>query len=109
MSSATRNQAYSRFSIMLGYYAKDIYADNSVVYVVTEGEKNQSLVKTRTPENMFIRFQVQIRNNKFLKEIGHFENHVRLLGAMRIALCEFGIKEFMKYIKYAIKEKAWIF
>lgn len=99
----------ARFSLTIGHFAKKIIADNTTVYVITEGEAGQSLVKTISSDNMFIRYQVQIRNNKFLKEVGHFEQHVRLLGAIRIALCEFGPKEFLKYIVYAIKNKAWIF
>lgn len=99
----------SRFSLNVGHNARKVFADKSVVYVITEGEEGQSLVKTRSAENMFTRYQVSIRNNHYLKEIGHFDQHVRLLGALKIALLEFGLTEFIKYLIYAIKNKAWIF
>lgn len=99
----------ARFSITVGHYAKKIFADKTTVYVITEGEAGQSLVKSRNAENMFIRYQVQVRNNSFLKSVGHFEQHYRLLGALKIALLEFGPKEFLKYLVYAVRNKAWIF
>lgn len=99
----------ARFSLHVGHYAGKIAADPTTVYVITEAEAGQSLVKTRSAENMFIRYQVQIRNNHFLSEVGHFDQHVRLLGAIRVALIEFGVREFCKYIVYAAKNKAWIF
>lgn len=99
----------ARFSLTVGNLAKKVFADDTIVYVITEGEAGQSLVKTRSAENMFIRYQVQVRSNKFLKSVGHYDQHVRLLGAIKIALLEFGPKEFVKYIIYAIKNRAWIF
>lgn len=99
----------ARFSLTVGNHANKVFADDTIVYVITEGQAGQSLVKTRSAENMFIRYQVQIRSNKFLKSIGHYDQHVRLLGAIKVALFEFGPKEFLKYINYAIKNRVWIF
>lgn len=97
------------FSLMTGHYAKKIMADSSVVYVVTEGEAGQSLVKTVTRENAFIRYKVAIRINKFLKSIGHYDMRIRLLGALRIALTKFGLKEFYRYLKVAYQNRIGIF
>ena len=97
------------FSLMTGYNAEKIFADTSVVYVVTEGEVGQSLVKTITRENAFIRYEVAIRINKFLKTIGHYDMRIRLLGAIRIALTKFGIKEFYRYLYVAYRNRVSIF
>lgn len=97
------------FSLMTGYYAKNIMADSSVVYVVTEGEIGQSLVKTITRENAFIRYKVAIKVNKFLKSIGHYNMRIRLLGALRIALIKFGPKEFFRYLIVAYQNRIGIF
>lgn len=97
------------FSLMAGHAAKKITAVEDVVYVITEGEAGQSLVKTRNPENQFLRYQVQIRINKFLKKNGHNNVRIRLLGAIRAAYKEFGFLEMCKYIKYALSQKVSIF
>lgn len=97
------------FSLMTGHNAKCINADQSIVYVVTEGETGQSLVKTVTKENAFIRYEVSIRINKFLKTIGHYDMRIRLLGALRIALTKFGVKEFCHYLRVAYQNRIGIF
>lgn len=99
----------ARFSMMIGHFAAEVCADPAVVYVITEGEAGESLVKSRSAENMFIRYQVQIRCNAFLKSAGHFDQRTRLLGALRVALKEFGLREFFKYLFYAVKTRSWIF
>lgn len=96
------------FSLMTGHYAQKIMADSSAVYVVTEGETGQSLVKTVTRENAFIRYKVAIRINKFLKSVGHYDMRIRLLGALRIALTKFGLKEFYRYLKEAHQSRIGI-
>lgn len=97
------------FSLMTGHNAENIAVDSTEVYVVTEGSYGQSLVKTVTKENVFIRYEVAIRINKFLQSIGHYDMRIRLLGFMRIALVKFGFKEFVRYLKIAIDNKVGIF
>lgn len=97
------------FSIMTGHAAKKVHADSSVVYAVTEGESGSSLTKKRTKENWFIRYQVAIRINKFLKSEGKYQYRIRLLGFLKVVLKEFGIIEFCYFFKYAIKNKVGIF
>lgn len=97
------------FSVMTGHAAKKIHADSSVVYVVTEGESGSSLTKKRTRENWFIRYQVSVRVNKFLKSVGKYKYRIRLLGFLNIALKEFGIRVFLQFLIYALKNRVWIF
>lgn len=97
------------FSTITGHFAKKIVADNAVVYVVTEGESGQSLTKKITKENSLIRYKNAIRINKFLKSVGRYEMHIRLLGFLRIAIKYFGFYEVVKYVKIAYKEKVSIF
>lgn len=97
------------FSVTTGHSAKTITADQTIVYVVTEGEMGSSLIYTKTEEIWFIRFQVMIRVNQYLKSIGEYKYHIRLLGGLRIAWKEFGFKTFLKFLKYAYDNNAWIF
>lgn len=97
------------FSLMAGHHANKIAADKTVVYVITEGEAGQSLVKKVTRENAFIRFDTAIRENKFMKSVGRYDMHIRLLGFIRIAWKNFGLKEALKYLKYAYDNKVGIF
>jgi glycosyltransferase involved in cell wall biosynthesis len=97
------------FSLQTGHNAKRVCGDASEVYVVTEGGKGQSLIKSVTRENSFIRYETAIRINKFLKSVGHYEMHIRLLGSLRLVLKNFGLGEFFRYLKYAAKEKVSIF
>ena len=97
------------FSVQTGHNAKCVCGDASEVYVVTEGGKGQSLIKSVTRENSFIRYETAIRVNKFLKSVGHYEMHIRLLGSLRLVLKNFGLGEFFRYLKYAANEKVSIF
>lgn len=97
------------FSLVAGHKAKSIRADKAVVYVVTEGEVGQSLVKTRNRETMFCRYEVAIRKNLYLKKHGHYDQRERILGYLRVALHEFGIAEMTKYLRIAIKNGLTIF
>lgn len=96
------------FSLMTGHNAKSISANATVAYVVTEGSQGQSLVKKVTRENSFIRYDTAIRANKFLKTVGHYEMHIRLLGALHRVLKNFGLKELFRYLFYAMKNKVGI-
>ena len=93
------------FSLMSGHHAKRITADSSIVYVVTEGSIGESLVQTVTKENAIIRYQEAIKVNKFLKSVGRYEMRIRLLGALRIALVNFGLKEFFYYLRIALQNR----
>lgn len=97
------------FSLMTGCNARTITADEAIVYVVTEGEKGTSLTRSLTRDNWFIRYQVMVRVNKYLKSIGKYQYRIRLLGALRIALNEFGIKEFFRFLNYARNNGVGIF
>lgn len=97
------------FSLQTGHYAKKISADYSVVYVVTEGETGQSLTKRISKENVLIRYEGAIRINKFLKKIGRYDMHIRLLGFLRIAYSNFGFLEMTHFLKIAFQEKVDIF
>ncbi len=97
------------FSLMTGYKAKKIIADPAIVYVVTEGEKGESLVKTVTPETIFIRYKVAVRTNKFLKSINKKHMRIRLLGYIYLALKTWGPKEAFKLFCYASSQETSIF
>ena len=97
------------FSVITGHFAKTITADESIVYAVTEGENGSSLTQIRTEENYFVRFQMMIRINNFLKSINKYKYHIRLLGCLRIVWNDFGFKSFLKFLKYAIDKRACIF
>ena len=97
------------FSIMTGHYAKSITCTDAAVYMITAGESGSSLTRNRTSENLFIRFQVMVRVNKFLKTVDAYKYHTRLSGFLRIVLREYGIKEFLRYLKYAHDNKVSIF
>ena len=97
------------FSLMTGYKAQRITGDVSIVYVVTESGAGESLTKTVTRENAFVRFSSRIQINKFLKTIGRYDMHIRLLGSMRVAYKEFGVRELVRYLRTARENRVGIF
>ena len=97
------------FSLMAGHAAHKVYADNAVVYVVTEAESGRSLTKTITRENSFLRFDTRIKINMFLKSIGRYDMRIRLLGTLRLTLKDFGIKEVFRYLRYAKENGIGVF
>lgn len=97
------------FSLMTGHNADKIAADKTVVYVITEGDVGQSLMKKVTRENAFIRYDAAIRENIFMKSVGRYDMHIRLLGFLRIAWKHFGFKEMCRYLKYAWSMKVSVF
>lgn len=97
------------FSIMIGHYAKSITCADAMVYMITAGECGSSLTRTRTADNLFIRYQVAIRVNKFLKSVGKYKYHIRLSGFLRIVWKQFDHKELFRFIKYAYDNQAGIF
>ena len=105
----TRVNNDSWFSFMAGHYASKITASSNVVYVITEGEKGSSLTKTKNFDNLLIRYTCAIRINKFLKQVNHYQAHIRLLGFIRIAFMEYGVKNGLKLILIAINKSVSIF
>lgn len=97
------------FSLMAGHAAHKVFADNAVVYVVTEAESGQSLTKTVTRENSFLRYDTRIKINKFLKSIGRYDMRIRLLGTLRLTLMNFGAREVFRYLRYARENGVGVF
>lgn len=97
------------FSVQTGHAARKVTADASKVYMITAGESGSSLTRKRTSENWFIRYQVSVKVNKFLKSVGKYQYHIRLLGFLNIALKEFGFKEYLHFLNYALKNGVGIF
>lgn len=93
------------FSVLTGHYAQRITASPTIVYMITEGDVGSSLTKSHSAENQFIRFQVAVKRYKFITSVGQKKYRPKLLGALRIALFDYGPKEFLKYIRYALKNK----
>ena len=97
------------FSLMAGHSARTVFADNTVVYVVTESESGQSLITMNTRENSFLRYCTRIQINQFLKSIGRYDMRIRLLGSLRFALTHFGVLEMLRYLRVARKNKIGVF
>ena len=97
------------FSCLTGHYARKISVDTSVVYCITEGAAGQSLTKTATRDNCFVRYEERIKINSFLKSIGRYDMRIRLLGSLRMALFNFGPKEFIRYMRVAKENKIGVF
>ena len=97
------------FSIRTGHNARTIGVSKSVAYVITEGQSNTSLTRTRTASNQFTRYTVAIEQYKFMEAIGRKDLRFHLLSFVLHSLTGFGPKEFVKYIRYAISQKVNIF
>lgn len=97
------------FSLMAGHKARTIFAEDSVIYVITEGERGTSLVMTPSLENLRIRYFDAIKINKFLKSCGHYNMRIRLLGFIRMAIWRFGINEGLRFALFAFKNHLTIF
>lgn len=97
------------FSLMAGHHAQAIMAENDVVYVITEGERGSSLTKIGSIENWEIRYDCAIKTNVFLKSVGHYNVHIRLLGFIRTAFCDFGLMTGVRFLIKAINNKMSIF
>lgn len=89
------------FSLKSGCAARRICVEGTIVYVITEGEKNSSLTKTKSRENNFIRFQVAVRKNNIYIELGKPYLQTRLLPRIFHAVMNGGLKELPRYIHYA--------
>lgn len=97
------------FSLTVGHAAKKCAIDDTVCYCVTEGDKNTSLIKTKSPENEFCRYRIVIQRNHFFENIGRDDLRFRLISRIIYAFRHFGFKEGMKYLKLAHQEHQNIF
>lgn len=95
------------FSTKVGYYASTVCADNRTVYNATI--RYGSLTKTRNREIQYCRYLVQVRYNLFIKKIGkpHIQKH--LTSRVMESLIYYGPREFLKYLRVAIKNRMNIF
>lgn len=105
----TRVNNDSWFSFMAGHYASQISASSDVVYLITEGERGSSLTQIKNFDNLLIRYTCAIRINKFLKQVNKYQVHIRLLGFIRIAFKEFGVKQGIRLCLLAIKNHVSVF
>lgn len=85
------------FSLMVGYYANRIIADENIVYKVTV--RQGSITKTKSVERYFSDHCVALRKNQFLRKIGHPECQEIILSRLLIVLKNYGFKEFFRFIK----------
>lgn len=97
------------FSVMTGHLAKRVIADESVVYMITEGESGTSLSCTISKENWFMRYQVMVKVNVFLKSVGKYNYRIRLLGGLYIAWKQFGFNALWEFYTYARNRGIGIF
>ena len=97
------------FSLMAGHNARRISVDNDEVYVITEGNTGTSLTKIRTVSNTELRYDCAIKTNLFLRSVGHYGMRIRLLGYIRIAFLEFGLKVGVRFLWKAIRYRLSIF
>lgn len=97
------------FSVTTGHYAKFITADPSVVYMITEGGKGQSLVKSKTAINQYTRFTVLVDYNAFLKSVDRADMCYKLSSATIKALIHHGPIWFFRYLRYAHKHGLRVF
>lgn len=99
----------TRFSYMVGAQARKVIADPTIVYCVTESEKNGSLSYQINSKNEFLHYKAAVDRNVYLESIGHSEFKAVLIHRIVSAIRLFGIKEGFKYFNYAKKNKQNIF
>lgn len=90
----------SMFCVKSAIAANLVFVDKRVVYVVTEREG--SLVTNPKPEAVKIRYEVQLRVNKLIREVGMSQYQNSLLAYWQQAL-KFGIPTFLSFVKLGIK------
>lgn len=88
------------FCIKSAIIAKSIFVDKRVVYVVTE--RDGSLVTNPKLEAVKIRYEVQLRVNKLIRDVGMSQYQNSLLAYCQQAL-RFGIPTFWCFIKLGVK------
>ena len=95
------------FSTAIGVHAKQIAADKQQVYCVTV--TSGSLVHQHSIESRRCRYEVQLRNNQYLREVGKPQFQTSLMYSMRWAAHYGGIKAVWDFIKLGRKYHANFF
>lgn len=94
------------FSIKIGHYAQSIFADVAPVYCITAS--NNSLTRTKTSINSRSRFMASIRQYHFVNSIGRPDLRFMLMSQI-LSSINFGLNEFLWYLKISYKERVNIF
>ena len=89
----------SMFSLLSGYHANAIAADDRVVYCSTI--RRGSLTQTKNCENAYCRYAETIREYVFFREHNLERMYPWVTSAVFHSLKDFGFKEFRKYLKLA--------
>ena len=92
------------FSTVIGAYATKIAADKTPIYCVTISRG--SLVHQHSLESRRCRYEVQLRNNKYLREIGKPQFQESLMYSLRWAFKYGGIKTVWDFVKLGRKYNA---
>lgn len=87
------------FSVQSGYYAKTIMADTRIVYCATI--RKGSLTQTKRADIMYCRYEERVREYLFFREHKLEDMYPWLTSMVFHSLFDFGIKEFVKYLKLA--------
>lgn len=89
----------SMFSLLSGYYATTIAADNRIVYCSTI--RRGSLTQTKNKENAYCRYAETVREYVFFREHHLDDMYPWVTSAVFHSLKDFGAKEFKRYLKLA--------
>lgn len=89
----------SMFSLLSGYYATTIAADNRIVYCSTI--RRGSLTQTKNKENAYCRYAETVREYVFFREHQLDDMYPWVTSAVFHSLKDFGVKEFKRYLKLA--------
>lgn len=93
------------FSVWSGHYANKIIAVDSVVYMITEGVRNDSLTMTKSLRNQESRFKVDVFYNNYMKSIGRKDLTCRISTEIIRSFIDFGVSVGLSWVKYAWKNK----
>lgn len=94
------------FSTLVGYHARSICAAQETVYCVTV--THGSLVHQYTLQSKRCRYEVLLRNNQFLREVGLGEFQCSIMHSIRAAF-PFGITAVLEFIVLGFKYHANFF
>ena len=89
----------SMFSLLAGYYADAIEADDRVVYCSTI--RRGSLTQTKNRENAYCRYAETVREYVFFREHDLERMYPWVTSAVFHSLIDFGFKEFKRYLNLA--------
>ena len=92
------------FSTLIGAHANSISADKAEIYCVTI--THGSLVHQHSLESRRCRYEVQLRNNQYLREIGKAQFQESIMYSLRWAAHYGGIKTIWEFIKLGKKYDA---